>query len=179
MIRFARSTQLLWCGKGSGKLWRWINLCSVSLGRYRRILDFDVRYLDAASLRHLYHELFAREEYLFSCEKENPAVFDCGANIGMAALFFKWLYPESRITAFEPDPVTFRVLRENVEENHLHDVSLHNVALWSESGTVSFYVAQDRPGSLTMSANPSRMKERKSQCQVGGFPITSTAQLIS
>jgi FkbM family methyltransferase len=156
MLDFARSTQLLWAGKGPRKLSRWTNLCRLSLRPSQRILDFDVEYLSAYSLRILYGEIFVKEEYRFSCDTETPVIFDCGANIGMATLYFKWLFPQSNIVAFEPDPTTFRALRRNIEENHLSEVSVHNVALWSENGVVPFFVPEGQPGSLVMSTNPSR-----------------------
>jgi FkbM family methyltransferase len=74
----------------------------------------------------------------------------------MATLFFKWLFPRSIITAFEPDPTTFQVLRRNVDDNRLSDVAVHNVALWNEDGSVPFFAPEDHPGSLAMSTNQSR-----------------------
>jgi len=120
-----------------------------------------VQCLSAYSLRYLYREIFVNEEYLFPCDIETPVIFDCGANIGMATLFFKWLFPRSRITAFEPDPTTFRVLRRNVDENRLSDVAVHNVALWSENGVVPFFVPEDQLGSLMMSTNRSRKQGKQ------------------
>jgi len=79
----------------------------------------------------------------------------------MATFFFKWLYPQSRITAFEPDPTTFQILRLNIQQNHLEDVTAHNVALWDQQGELSFYVPQHEPGSLRMSCNPSRAQGRQ------------------
>jgi len=58
-----------------------------------------------------------------------PLIFDCGANIGLATLYFKNLYLGARIVAFEADPETAAVLRENVSANHLQDVSVHNLML--------------------------------------------------
>lgn len=168
MIRFLHSTKLLWTGQGPRKLPRWLELCKISAGRFvssaghrQRMLGFDLHYLDEKSLRHLYHEIFACEQYGFSCERQDPIIFDCGANIGMATLYFKWLYPHSRITSFEPDPATFQLLRKNVEANGLGEVALHNVALWNERGTVSFYIPQDGLGSLRMSTNPARLQGKQ------------------
>lgn len=156
MLKFVHNTRVLWQGKGPRKLTRWFSLCRLSLRSPRRILNFDVQYLNADLLRYLYYEIFVKQEYLFPCETETPVIFDCGANIGMATMFFKWRYPRSKVTAFEPDPVTFQSLRQNVEKNCLSDVSIHNVALWNEGGSVSFFVPKDEPGSLVMSTNRSR-----------------------
>src|ERR1041385_7511773 len=103
MLRFVQSTQSLWFGQGPNKLSRWFNLFRLSLRPSRRVLGFDVQCVSPQLLLHLYHEVFAKDEYLFSCDTESPVILDCGANIGMATLFFKWLYPQSKISAFEPD----------------------------------------------------------------------------
>jgi FkbM family methyltransferase len=42
-------------------------------------------------------------------------VFDIGANIGAASLFFALSYPNARVHAFEPNRLSIPVLRRNVE----------------------------------------------------------------
>jgi FkbM family methyltransferase len=170
MIRFVSSTQMLWSGEGPRKFSRWINLFRLSLWPSRRILGFDVQCLSPHLKLHLYHEIFAREEYLFPCDTETPVILDCGANIGMATMFFKWLYPRSKVTAFEPDPATFQVLRRNVKQNRLGEVSIHNVALWDKTGNLSFYLPRHEPGSLRMSADP---------CRIHGDEITVPSRKLS
>jgi FkbM family methyltransferase len=161
LLKFARSSQLLWSGKAPHKLSRWLTLCRLSAFLSRKLLKFDVEYLHGQSLRILYDEIFAREEYLFESSAPQPVIFDCGANIGMATLFFKWLYPESTVMSFEADPTTFEVLQRNIQQNHLKGVTAHNVALWSEDGQVPFFVREDEPGSLLMSTMASRAMGRE------------------
>jgi FkbM family methyltransferase len=74
-----------------------------------------------------------------------PAIFDCGANIGMATLYFKWLYPNARIEAFEADPTAFAVLEMNIARNRLTNVTAHNCALWDENGQIEFFVDRAQP----------------------------------
>ena len=95
---------------------------------------------------------------------------DCGANIGMAVLYFKWLYPDARVWAFEPEPRTFLALQENVARNQLADVSLHNVALWHTDGPLTLFVPHDRPGSVMAHLNPARS---------GGTPVTVRGARLS
>jgi len=106
-------------------------------------------------------ENFVRREYLFTSTAKSPLIIDCGSNIGMATLFFKLQYPESRILAFEPDPKTFGMLKRNVEENHLTDVTLFNAALSANEGQIDFFVDPDLPGSPIMSTNPLRISKEK------------------
>jgi FkbM family methyltransferase len=121
------------------------------------MMGFGIAHFDRPTLKHLYREIFARQQYYFRAECEAPLILDCGANIGMASLYFKWLYPKSRVRAFEPDPATFRLLKQNIAQNNL-DVEAHNCALWDQDGKVNFFVDPSNPGTLLMSTNGSRLK---------------------
>jgi FkbM family methyltransferase len=120
----------------------------------KNLLGWKVRHLGRHGLRLLFSEIFARQEYLFHTSRPDPVILDCGANIGMATLYFKWLYPEAHIAAFEPDPVTFKILEQNVSDNGLSHVATHNIALAGEEKDLPFHVPE--PGSLMMSALASR-----------------------
>jgi FkbM family methyltransferase len=130
-------------------------LLSSALGR-GRLFGWKIKYLSRPSLVLLYSEIFARECYRFTSKKENPVILDCGANIGMATLYFKWLYPAAQITAFEPDPTTFSALNDNVSRNRLSGVTVHNIALGGGDTEINFHVPE--PGSLMMSAVLSRVQ---------------------
>ena len=109
----------------------------------------------------LFGEIFVRGEYTFETSSASPVILDCGANIGMATIFFKWLYPKSIVYAFEPDPKTFQLLKKNIEANKLTDVHLYNAALGEKDGTIDFYTNELNPGSLIMSTNSERLKGQK------------------
>lgn len=156
ITRYVRSSQLLWQGRAPNKLKRWVELCGLSIRASKHVMGFDVRYLNKDSFTQLFHEVFAREGYFFESDSDQPVIFDCGANIGMATLFFKWLYPRSRVVAFEPDPTTFGVLCENIQRNGLAGVEARNVALWDENVEMPFYIKRDERGSLLMSLNSAR-----------------------
>ena len=111
---------------------------------------------DYETLHFLFREIFVRSEYEFVCASGRPLIFDCGANIGMATLFFKWLYPRAVIHCFEPDRTTFEMLQRNVTVNRLADVQLHNLALADAVGAVAFFVSATQQGSLLMSLDPQR-----------------------
>jgi len=134
------------------------------------MLGFEISFFDRETLAFLYREIFGRQHYCFRSRSENPVIFDCGANLGMATLYFKWLYPRSRIHAFEPDPETFAVLQSNILRNRLTDVTTHNCALWDHNGTVDFFVNHEIPGSLLMSTDPTRCK---------GAPLRVPSRVLS
>jgi FkbM family methyltransferase len=116
-----------------------------------RVLRYSVRHFGIGSVHFLFREIFVRNEYAFQATSDRPVIFDCGANIGMATLFFKWLHPSCEIHAFEPDPETFGVLSENVTRNKLTDIKLHNVALVARPGRLDLFIPAGPPGSPLMS----------------------------
>lgn len=124
-------------------------------------LGFHVSYLGAPQFRYLIWEIFFRAEYYFKTEQEAPVILDCGANIGLATLFFKRLYPKARIASFEADPTTAGILKRNIEQNHLEDVQGYNLMLGNKSGECPFYIDADADGGLTMSADPELLSHRR------------------
>jgi FkbM family methyltransferase len=87
----------------------------------------------------LYKHIFIEEIYNFSTNPDgNFLILDCGANIGMATLYFKKTYPNARIIAYEPDKKTFEVLQNNATFNKLTNVSLNEKAIWINNNGVTF-----------------------------------------
>jgi len=138
------------------------------------MMGFDISYFDRRSLEHLYREIFVRQYYYYRAKTDCPLVFDCGANLGMATLYFKWLYPKAHIQAFEPDPSTFAVLNRNVDQNRLTNVTTHNCALWDENREIEFFVDKATPGSPLMSTESSRL--RGTSIQVPGRKLSDFIQ---
>jgi FkbM family methyltransferase len=139
-----------------------------------RVMRYTVRHFGLGSVQFLFREIFVRNEYAFQAANGRPVVFDCGANIGMATLFFKWLYPDCEIHAFEPDPETFGVLSENVTRNKLTGVALHNVALVARPGRLDLFVPVGPSGSPLMSTLPGRGFESSVRClTVDGKPLST------
>ena len=110
------------------------------------ILGFVVKAPDYGTLNYLFKEIFLSEEYYFKSEHARPSIADCGANIGMSILYFKFLYPDCRIVAFEPNPFAFALLTRNVAQNNLKNIDLHNVGLSDVKHTVQFFVGDDKGG---------------------------------
>jgi FkbM family methyltransferase len=100
---------------------------------------------------YIYKEIFEEQLYSF-CSKENePIILDCGSNIGLSVIFFKELFPNSTIFAFEPDIQTFYLLKKNVESKSLTKVTLINKAISNQNGFIDFYPLQNRNSPPVMS----------------------------
>jgi FkbM family methyltransferase len=102
---------------------------------------------------HCYRELFGDEIYRFNADRADPLVIDCGANIGMSVIYFKYLYPKARIIAFEPDPNIFAVLERNVRTFELQDVELHRKAVWNARTKLRFAADGSIGGKLVEASN--------------------------
>jgi FkbM family methyltransferase len=134
------------------------------------LVGYDILFMGDVQFQHLFKEIFLEASYFFKADTETPVIIDCGSNIGMSVLFFKLLYPKARIIAFEPDPLTFETLRRNVNNNHLSNVELHQVALSDKDGSLELF-RNDAPdiSSLRMSM----LRER----QVGQSVIVPARRL--
>lgn len=93
---------------------------------------------DVASFELGKNELFVNEMYIFENKSSDPYIIDCGANMGMSIIYFKSLYPNSTILAFEADKKIFEVLKTNVESYGFTGVTLENKAVWNSSELLNF-----------------------------------------
>jgi len=119
------------------------------------ILGHPMRAFSRDNLQYLFTEVFMRREYAFDSPRPDPVIIDCGANIGMATLFFKRQHPASVIHAFEANPHAVALLRENVTRNRLSNVTLYAEALSDKDGALTFYISDDK-GTLLGSTSATR-----------------------
>jgi FkbM family methyltransferase len=99
---------------------------------------FSVFFNDRNQSTYILKEIFSDEVYYFKHDGDHPVIVDAGANIGIATLYFKHLYPEARITCFEPARATYKRLMDNIYYNSLNDVNAYNVALSDYEGETTF-----------------------------------------
>lgn len=108
-----------------------------------KIFGFKITAYGYDIILFLFKEIFLSKEYYFKSQKKNPKIIDCGANIGMSVIYFKFLYPHCSIVAFEPNPIAFSLLKKNVIQNNLLDVDLKNVCLSSVEGSIEFFTGDN------------------------------------
>lgn len=104
-----------------------------------KVHGWNILLPDSASFLSAYKEIFVNKIYDFNFHSGKPKILDLGANIGLSVLFFKTIYPEAQITAFEADPRIFRYLEINVPGNGFKDVELINKAVWDKNCDLKFY----------------------------------------
>ena len=95
--------------------------------------------LNADETRFVHREVFIDRCYLrHGIElRDGDCVFDVGANIGLATLFFHRERRNVRIYAFEPSPATCQCLRANVRL-HGVDARVFECGLSSRAGSAEF-----------------------------------------
>ncbi len=93
---------------------------------------------DVASFLSAFEEIFVNEIYAFKSKGDAPVILDCGANIGLSVIYFKRLYPKSKVIAFEADPKIASYLKQNLERLGLTNVQVISKAVWTREGAISF-----------------------------------------
>lgn len=95
-----------------------------------------------------YNQIFNANEfvvfYLYKVLKKiNKRKFaaDFGANLGLHAIILRKYGYE--VDAYEPDPNTFKKLKENIKLNNLDKIKIKNFAVFDKSGKINFTRVND------------------------------------
>ena len=120
------------------------------------------RYSDAETFLSSLDEIFIREIYkLPSIIEEKPTMIDCGANIGLATLYFKKLFPYAKVLAYEADPNICSILNENISSQGLKDVFARNEAVTVNQGSINFIMEGGHSGMITSLAHSESVAQVK------------------
>ena len=87
---------------------------------------------------------------------KNPdVVLDIGANIGQEMLYYTgWA---NRIISFEPNPATFEVLKQNVEQNDIKNVKLMNLGVGSGPSKAFINLVKNNEGRSFVTPTPTKV----------------------
>lgn len=105
--------------------------------RVHKLFSEKLYFYSPIELLHGLREIFIENIYKFS-SSPSPYILDCGANIGLSIIYFKRLFPEAIIVAFEPDEINFDILTRNINSFKLKDVQIHKEAVWKEDTILHF-----------------------------------------
>lgn len=128
----------------------------------------------------LFWEIFILEIYSFNSKNSSPKIIDAGANIGLSVCYFKMLYPEAEILAFEPLAQAFSYLEKNIRENGFEQVQAIQVALSDQEGNASLWIDEHAPlynATLFPNTKTGRTEEITT-CRFSRFLEKSTFDLI-
>jgi FkbM family methyltransferase len=105
----------------------------------------------------LYREIFEDLCYESAAAelREGDVVFDVGANIGLAALYFARVQPDITVVAFEPAPLPFRALTENLRKHQVRS-KVFQCALHRQEGETTFFYYPDNTVMSGLYVDPAR-----------------------
>lgn len=129
----------------------------ITSGSYK-FLKYKIYFFDIKHIAHMFFELFGLNVYYFKSKSDNPVIIDIGANIGDSIIYFKWLYPDCKIYAFEPLSRAYELLEKNIKENNFKDVFTHNVGLGSKEEKIKIFSdSKGTSGSSTINKKTSQL----------------------
>jgi FkbM family methyltransferase len=109
----------------------------------------EIKITDSFWHLHSLTELFIEEVYRFNTDNENLKIIDCGSNIGLSIIYFKRLYPNSKIIGFEPDDDIFKMMQFNLNQFKFNDVEIFQKAVWVNNKPILFCKNGSLGGHLT------------------------------
>jgi FkbM family methyltransferase len=101
--------------------------------------NYTVYFENAEEYHSLKRDVFSDNSYQFETTNLSPVIIDAGANIGLATLYFKKMFPQAKIIAVEPIPETYHLLELNVFENNLADVYTYPLAISHKTGQLTLH----------------------------------------
>ena len=105
-----------------------------------KIGKYLVSYDNSKEFHILKNEIFGQNCYNISLSSQKPYIIDVGAYIGLSTIYFKSIYPDSKILAFEPNPYAKEILKENIFNNGLEDIEVLPYAIDSSEGKKDFFI---------------------------------------
>jgi FkbM family methyltransferase len=113
-----------------------------------RYLDWTFEVPDPIAFLYQVKEIVIQGIYDFPCDIPDPVILDCGANVGVSAVYLATRHPEARLLLFEPDPAVAVYLERNLELNGLGHIPVIRAAVWVHAQGVEFTPEGTEGGSI-------------------------------
>lgn len=112
---------------GRGKMIK-VNLSAYPYPFYLRREGSDIE---------VFFEIMLLMGYKFRTKLDHTpkTIIDCGANIGLASIYFKSRFPDVHIIAVEPEKNNFILMSENLQQ--YKDIICENIGIWNKETYVS------------------------------------------
>src|SRR5258708_8147332 len=101
--------------------------------------DRVIHYNDEDELNTLLDEVWKKRTYYVDLETNTPYIIDAGAHIGLTTLYLHSLYPQATFLCVEPNPENLLLLRKNLAENNVTNVTILAKALSNKVSRVKLF----------------------------------------
>ena len=137
-----------------------------------KLFGKEIKITDSFWYLHSLNELFIDEVYKFNSTSTIPKIIDCGSNIGLSIIFFKRMYPDAEVIAFEPDNDIFNISKYNLSQFGINNVKLFQKAVWineeslvfAKTGSLGGHIVQEKKkAENTIEIKTVRLKDFLSQ----------------
>lgn len=81
-----------------------------------------------------FYQAIVHNQYLFNYPVKAKTIIDGGANVGLASIAFKSIFPEATIIAIEPDKENFEQLNKNLQP--YSKINTLNKGIWNKKSIV-------------------------------------------
>lgn len=134
------------------------NLLFKDLIKKEKVFDTIIHFPNYSMFFVLFREIYFRGDYQISLSNK-PSIFDYGANIGMASLYFKHQYPDALIECYEPDDNNYYFLKKNTSK--FVDIKCHKLAVSDSNKSLPF--CESSSGSLVSKVDSHGTKKVKAK----------------
>jgi FkbM family methyltransferase len=117
-----------------------------------KLIRFQLEGRDNA--RMIFKEIFLSNSYDFTRSTKSAllrnsqmVLIDIGANIGLASIYFRRLYPSLKIISIEASPLNFQLLVRNLVGKYQKGITTINAFVGREPSRVNFLHNNKKPGS--------------------------------
>lgn len=123
-------------------------------------INFNL-YKDSILSKFIYDGFEKKEvDFMLNTLKEDDIFIDIGSNIGLFSLLAsKKVGVNGKVICFEPAPITYKRLLENIELNQLQNVIALNLGLSDNVGELKFYYSDTGFDAWNSFAPDSRLKK--------------------
>jgi FkbM family methyltransferase len=93
-------------------------------------------------------KIFSEEIYYFHSDNNCPKIIDCGASAGLSSIYFKRIYPASKMKCFEGNPIIYDLLKNNLHSLGYDDIQTENKIAWHEEKLLNFSYNESEGGRI-------------------------------
>jgi FkbM family methyltransferase len=98
-----------------------------------------------------FYKIFYFKEYDIKFPITPKVILDCGANVGLASVFFSNKYPDAKIIAIEPEASNFDLLKKNTAP--YPNVVCLQKGIWNREANLTIVGGKDKWGFQTLESD--------------------------